>query len=81
MLNAAPALLVVMGPSFVAALVGRAALGALVPAIFFYLAITSAIDEPDNYDMPGFGLRLWTACAGLAILSLLLGVAVRRSRR
>lgn len=76
-----PALLIVMGPPFIAGCTGRPAFGVVWTGLFVALAAASGSMEPDSYDMPGFGLRLSALCAGLAGAGLLLGAGLRRLRR
>ena len=80
-LKTVPALLIVVGPPFLAGSVGRVVLGLVWPAMFAVLAITATANEPANYDMPGFGLWLFSLCAGLAFLGLLAGAGLRQLRR
>ncbi len=44
------------------------------------MAIITTANEPDNYDMPGFGLRLFGTAAALAVFALIVGMALRRAR-
>jgi hypothetical protein len=76
-----PALLLVCGPPFVAAAAGVRVVGWVWVLGLAAMAFITTVNEPDNYDMPGLGLRLFGSAALLALVALGLGSALRRLRR
>jgi hypothetical protein len=73
-----PALVFVCGPPFLAGLSGRRLWGWLWVLGFLGIAVKATLDEHPNYDMPGFGMRLFGAAAALAALALGAGSCIRR---
>ena len=75
-----PVFLLICGPPLVAGFVGAPVVGWVWASGLVAMAIITTANEPDNYDMPGFGLRLFGAAAALAVFALMVGVALRRAR-
>ena len=75
-----PVFLLICGPPLVAGFVGAPVVGWLWASGLVAMAIIATVNEPDNYDMPGFGLRLFGTAAVLAVSALLIGMALRRAR-
>jgi len=75
-----PVILLICGPPLVAGFVGAHVVGWVWAAGLAAMAILTTVNEPENYDMPGFGLRLFGAAAALAVFALIVGSALRRAR-
>ena len=75
-----PVFLHICGPPLVAGFVGAPVVGWVWASGLVAMAIITMSNEPDNYDMPGFGLRLFGTAAALAVFALMVGVVLRRAR-
>jgi hypothetical protein len=75
-----PVFLLICGPPLVAGFVGAPVIGWVWASGLVVMAIITTVNEPDNYDMPGFGLRVFGTGAVVAVFALLIGMALTRAR-